>query len=420
MPRDYKQAGSFEPSQSRWVKRVKGIGKVYVYLGDGKETETKKYLNLDSDLWTKELSFPYARAKLAEEPKKVVPLRIPREGEIVIPQGIKAIIGKVNAIQDENNPVEFRQYLADEFADDTEIAPEKSVKLHLADWLKAEKRGKRGRAKMPSSWAEVQMAVKGLPWENQSTAQIKERTVLETRDWLDSQRITERTKKHRAVIIKRFFLHLWKQRAIELPRNLDDLISYDPEKRVIKRYALDLVQGTLATMPERLRVWALLGLNCGMTQADIAVLSPAQIKDGKLTRKRVKTAKYDDVPTVTYKLWPETIEALETPDSDSLWFTSRTGEPLLTQRIEDGKVKVKDLCKLAWKRAKLPIMLKNWKSISATYLESNKEFGRYVEYFLGHTAKSVAEKHYAEKSNDLLAEATDWLRMIYFPNKRTI
>ena len=69
------------------------------------------------------------------------------------------------------------------------------------------------------------------------------------------------------------------------------------------------------------------------------------ISDGYLTRKRVKTEKQQKVPLVKYKLWEETIELLEKENRQTLWLTARNG-PLATDRIEQGKVKRKDLCGL--------------------------------------------------------------------------
>jgi hypothetical protein len=36
-----------------------------------------------------------------------------------------------------------------------------------------------------------------------------------------------------------------------------------------------------------------------------------------------------------------------------------------------------------------------------------------VEYFLGHSAKSIADRHYAAESQALLAEAVEWLGREY-------
>lgn len=54
----------------------------------------------------------------------------------------------------------------------------------------------------------------------------------------------------------------------------------------------------------------LLGLNCGYRQTDIASIHPREIdwKRGEISRKRTKTVKKKRTPTVTYKLWPRTLD----------------------------------------------------------------------------------------------------------------
>jgi len=48
--------------------------------------------------------------------------------------------------------------------------------------------------------------------------------------------------------------------------------------------------------------------------------------------------------------------------------------------------------------------------ISATLLETHEVYGRYVHHFLGHSPKSIADKHYAAPSQELFDKALDWLR----------
>ena len=60
-----------------------------------------------------------------------------------------------------------------------------------------------------------------------------------------------------------------------------------------------------------------------------------------------------------------------------------------------GCLKDKDLIRLAWQRTKPKpaIPLKAFRSISATLLESHASYGRYKTHFLGHSPKSIADKH---------------------------
>ena len=171
------------------------------------------------------------------------------------------------------------------------------------------------------------------------------------------------------------------------------------------------MQEVIRKLQDRTALYALLGLNCGMTNADIGALKQSAVKGGYLTRKRVKTENQDNVPVVSYKLWQETERLLNQFRSThpELWLVSNVGTPLWSGRIENGCVKEKDLIAKAWQKAKCPIKLKEFRSISATTLENHMEFGRYVSYFLGHSPRTLKDKHYAAPSQTLFDDAIAWL-----------
>ncbi len=251
--------------------------------------------------------------------------------------------------------------------------------------------------------------------ERMGCQQIHEEKVSKVWMHLDSLSLASITKKKRWTIFRRFVRYLFEQGKIDLPRNLGSkLFAFKTTPSAIKTYSPEVVRAELASLPERLRVWALLGLNCGMTNADIGNLHKSQVVNGYLTRKRVKTERTDNVPTVTYLLWAETIELLDkfkSAASSEFWFVSQDGTPLVSSRIEDGKAKIKDLVALRWKRyGKATIMLKQYRSIAATALESHAEYGRFVSYFLGHSPKSIKDKHYAAPSQKLFDTALLWLK----------
>jgi hypothetical protein len=59
---------------------------------------------------------------------------------------------------------------------------------------------------------------------------------------------------------------------------------------------------------------------------------------------------------------------------------------------------------------------RQWKLIRrtpATLLESHKEYGRLVDYFLGHAPADVARTNDAARSQPLLDESVCWLRGAY-------
>lgn len=213
---------------------------------------------------------------------------------------------------------------------------------------------------------------------------------------------------------KEFVSWLWSENFVELPRNLKARYFKFPKgTKAVKTYDLAEVQKVVDGLPERTRLYALLGLNCGMTNIDMAFLRHDMVdwKAGTLTRKRVKTEGHKDVPTVTYKLWPTTLVLLKKWRSNhpELVLLTKTGTPLYTERFKGGKAIIGDLIGKQWRRQKVSIPLKAFRSIGATVIESHENYGRYKEFFLGHSPKSLASKHYAPPSIELFAKILDWL-----------
>jgi hypothetical protein len=61
--------------------------------------------------------------------------------------------------------------------------------------------------------------------------------------------------------------------------------------------------------------------------------------------------------------------------------------------------------------------LKVFRKTSATRLKGKAEYRDLRFLFLGHSEKTVADRHYAEASQTLLDEATNWLRTEYRVDK---
>ena len=220
---------------------------------------------------------------------------------------------------------------------------------------------------------------------------------------------------------RRFVRFLWSGGLIALPTNLNEkTFSFGNTAKKIKTYPIEQIREMLACLPDRLRLYALLALNCGMLGVDMAQLRKDEYQNGRIRRKRSKTRKGENVPEVEYLLWDETKGLLNKYPSShpNLVLTSKTGTPLWETRIENGRKRKYDLVALQWhrgrgeKRANKPtITLKALRSVSATLLESHPVYGRYKSHFLGHSPLSVADRHYAAPSQDLFDEAILWLRV---------
>jgi hypothetical protein len=157
--------------------------------------------------------------------------------------------------------------------------------------------------------------------------------------------------------------------------------------------------------------------NCGMTQADVSDLLDREVDwaVGRITRKRSKTKGEVNVPTVCYKLWPVTFELLKKYRSgQERVLLTEAGEPYVrTQLNEQGRLVKADGFASNYahvqKRLGLYRPLKQLRKLGASLLASHKDYGRFASYFLGHSPRTVADRHYVVPPQELFDEAVTWL-----------
>ena len=121
---------------------------------------------------------------------------------------------------------------------------------------------------------------------------------------------------------------------IDLPRNIksrDLEVSVSPKK--VKAMSVVDFRMLYGAANERTKLFLLLMANCGMTQMDISDLAQSEVdwRQGRIIRKRSKTKKHEDVPTVNYILWPETLSLLKqfrSEDAERV-LVNKTGQPLV-------------------------------------------------------------------------------------------
>ena len=155
-----------------------------------------------------------------------------------------------------------------------------------------------------------------------------------------------------------------------------------------------------------------------MTAADFGETDWRQIdrKKWTLTRRRAKTGDNPRTPTVTYKLWPETIGELERlSHREGLLFLTSTEQPLYqTKYKDDGGVAIKDLFSHHWQRldGKPAIPLGKFRSVGATALKSDKMYRQYQDYFLAHASKTVGDQYYGAEVDGPFFEALEHIRRV--------
>jgi integrase len=337
---------------------------------------------------------------------------LPPPGQPASRETVEDIVG-IGPVDDEQRRAELLGRIVEKVAP-AKVVTERTFGHHAQQFLKI------ARANvMPLSFREIRLYVDSLCEQHGTVdvANVNESFVEKVYLGLRDANLEPPTRKKRWGFFQRLVRYFWSNRLIELPRNLDTL-RFKVTPKSVKVYDLAVVRELLGSLKPRLRCYALLGLNAGMTSADMGHLTKAQVDldAGRLVRKRVKTAAVENVPTVEYALWPETVEALKAEWSADavLVLTSADGTPMYSSRYEGGRTPQKDLITQQWKRARLRIPLKAFRSIAATVLESHHHYGRYKSHFLGHTPKTVADKNYAAPSQELFDEIMTWLRSELF------
>jgi integrase len=173
----------------------------------------------------------------------------------------------------------------------------------------------------------------------------------------------------------------------------------------------------------QLKLHLLLMLNCGFYQSDISDLRQDEVDwdHGTITRQRSKTRRHgENVPTVSYRLWPCTLGLMKKHRSQHpvLALTTLSGKPWVEENVLGSRVKsrrdgIKSNFVHLQKRLGLTKPLKSFRKTSSSMLDGHGEFSRYAQFFLGHSGRTVAERHYVKPNQGQFDRAVDWLRQQY-------
>ena len=414
----------------RWVKMFKGH----------RYRVTCEGLGVRREWWTKEDSWQAAnqwwQGRLAEMGQK--PIGVQQVENVIDSAGgmeklvetvikgqaasqelqlLKHFIGKDEAQADQD--IDIMQAIVSKTVKGPAISKDRTVEHQTAQFLAL----LRPRLKV-KSYKEIQLFLPNLVnvIGNDIDA-INEESVKVFWNHLGATGLGQSSRKKLMGFFRRFVRYLWEHEGIMLPKNLDsELFKVKVTTKAVKTWPLATVRQVLGELKPNLKLYALLGLNCGFTNMDIANINKGalDLQKGRLVHKRIKTHEQANVPTVEYKLWPETLDLLERFQSNhpDLFLVSMRGTPLVTTVYDsEGDAHLKDMVVQQWRRnaGHLPIKLKNFRSIGATLLEEHPVYGRYATHFLGHSAKTVAGKHYVAPSQKNFDKALNWLRVQIFP-----
>ncbi|WP_156513050.1 hypothetical protein [Planctomyces sp. SH-PL62] len=220
-----------------------------------------------------------------------------------------------------------------------------------------------------------------------------------------------------------FIEWLASKRLVPLPPNLSSRrYRFGGSPAAVPTLPPETVRKLIEGAPGQLRLHLLLMANCGMGQKDISDIRPEEIdwRRGRITRKRSKTSDRETVPTVEYPLWPETWELLEgaghrtgdhalKTESGRAWVREWTTEDGVRHKCDAVKSNYAHLAR----RLKIQTPMKLIRKTSSSLLDTHETHSRYALLFLGHSPRSIADRHYIKPSQDRFDAAVRWLREAY-------
>jgi integrase len=219
---------------------------------------------------------------------------------------------------------------------------------------------------------------------------------------------------------QQFIERLAARKLIPLPGNIRDRrfrFNHSVAAK-IETFTAEEVRALLDAAPERMRLYLMLMVNCGMYQHDVAELRQHEVnwRQGTITRARSK-ARERKGPVVTYQLWPETLALLKKYRGEGeLVLTTDKGKPLVSYSLEDGKFARYDVIQSAWNRlgekmgGKIRLSMKHLRKTSASLLGEHPQYKFYATYFLADSPRHMTDKHYVKPSDAEFFQALDWLR----------
>jgi integrase len=195
-------------------------------------------------------------------------------------------------------------------------------------------------------------------------------------------------------------------------------MTFTLHPKEVEVYTAQEVRAVWQVVKNQSRLHFLLMLNCGMLAKDINDLRQDEVDWDRatLTRKRSKTKKHQDVPTVTYKLWPETFQELKTwrsADPEIVLLTTSGGRWIVGHQREDSYHRsdcIRSAMRVYLKLAKVNRPLKAFRATASSKLGEHPSYKFFQQYFLGQSPKTVTDKHYYKPADKEFFEALDWLR----------
>lgn len=219
-------------------------------------------------------------------------------------------------------------------------------------------------------------------------------------------------------VARRFVKALWEWELIELPRNLDSrTLAFEVPARKVETFSAGELARLWGAVRNQSRLHVLLMLNCGMLAKDVSDLKQTEVDwaAGVITRKRSKTCDHEDVPVVRYQLWGRTFDLLleyRSADAEVVLLTA-SGNRWIREIESGGRWSRSDSVRSCLRNylaaAEVVRPVKALRATAATALAGHRDYKFYAQYFLGHSPRGVADRHYVVPSQAEFGLALAWL-----------
>jgi len=235
--------------------------------------------------------------------------------------------------------------------------------------------------------------------------------------------------KHALRTVKALLLWAYSTEKLEtLPRVLNRYAQVALPAPAPAFFTRDEITRLYNAAPTDVKLYILLGLNCGYTQRDIGTLEHSHIdwSRGMIVRARNKTRQPQE-----HKLWPQTLKLLKQrvtdPKTSSLALLTEGQQPLVRLTIkEDGTPSRTDAIGHSFDVLKerlngaredddpeIKLPFKCFRKTGADQIAKQYQDKPFlVDLYLAH-ASSGMRKHYARQHYEELHKATDWLGTVY-------
>jgi integrase len=215
------------------------------------------------------------------------------------------------------------------------------------------------------------------------------------------------------------------RKALALPGNLySKLLVFRKSPTTPNPSDMPTITRLLALVHGQTRLHVFLMLNTGMLPKDISEMRHEMIdwKAGTITRKRTKLKDCESAPTVTYRLWPETMELLRQWRSKHPEFVlvTKSGKPWVVNEITSATYKNSNSIASCFRNFTtasvdgkatrlIDISPKQLRTTGSTFLAKHEQYKFYVVHYLADSPKGTANKDYVVPSQTEFDKAIKWL-----------